>query len=63
MEFEDLRFEEIDDAIKVTFLKNYVFYLKKEDLLPKYAVSEKGRSGFIKHLEALENLIKQQKKL
>jgi DNA-binding HxlR family transcriptional regulator len=28
----------------------------------QYAVSEKGRSAFIKHLEALENLIKQQKK-
>lgn len=29
----------------------------------QYTVSAKGRSGFIKHLEALENLIKQQKKL
>ena len=28
----------------------------------QYAVSEKGRNAFIKHLEALENLIKQQKK-
>jgi DNA-binding HxlR family transcriptional regulator len=28
----------------------------------QYAVSGKGRSAFIKHLEALENLIKQQKK-
>lgn len=28
----------------------------------QYSVSEKGRKAFIKHLEALENLIKQQKK-
>jgi DNA-binding HxlR family transcriptional regulator len=27
----------------------------------QYAVSEKGKIAFIKHLEALENLIKQQK--
>lgn len=29
----------------------------------QYSVSEKGKNAFIKHLEALENLIKQQKSL
>lgn len=29
----------------------------------QYSVSEKGKTAFIKHLEALENLIKQQKSL
>jgi DNA-binding HxlR family transcriptional regulator len=38
---------------------NKTFIGKKPNT--QYAVSEKGRKAFIKHLEALENLIKQQK--
>ena len=41
-------------------LVNKTFIGRKQNT--QYAVSEKGRSAFIKHLEALENLIKQQKK-
>lgn len=39
---------------------NKTFIGKKPNT--QYAVSQKGRNAFIKHLEALENLIKQQKK-
>jgi len=38
---------------------NKTFIGKKPNT--QYSVSEKGRKAFIKHLEALENLIKQQK--
>ncbi|MDO8993972.1 MAG: transcriptional regulator [Daejeonella sp.] len=38
---------------------NKTFIGKKPNT--QYAVSEKGRKAFTKHLEALENLIKQQK--
>ncbi len=41
-------------------LINKTFIGKKPNT--QYAVSEKGKAAFIKHLEALENLIKQQKK-
>jgi len=40
-------------------LVNKTFIGKKPNT--QYSVSEKGRKAFIKHLEALENLIKQQK--
>lgn len=40
-------------------LVNKTFISKKPNT--QYAVSEKGRTAFIRHLEALEKLIKQQK--
>ncbi len=40
-------------------LVNKTFIGKKPNT--QYSVSEKGRKAFIKHLEALENIIKQQK--
>ncbi|WP_395802899.1 winged helix-turn-helix domain-containing protein [Daejeonella sp.] len=40
-------------------LINKTFIGKKPNT--QYAVSEKGKAAFIKHLDALENLIKQQK--
>ena len=74
---ENYDFNSLKDLLEVTDgnLASHLKALEKEKYIlvnktfigrkpnTQYAVSEKGRSGFIKHLEALENLIKQQKKL
>lgn len=73
---ENYDFNSLKDLLEVTDgnLASHLKALEKEEYIlvnktfigrkpnTQYAVSEKGRSAFIKHLEALENLIKQQKK-
>jgi DNA-binding HxlR family transcriptional regulator len=73
---ENYDFNSLKELLEVTDgnLASHLKALEKEEYIlvnktfigrkpnTQYAVSEKGRSAFIKHLEALENLIKQQKK-
>ncbi len=73
---EHYDFNSLKELLDVTDgnLASHIKALEKEDYIivnktfigrkpnTQYAVSEKGRFAFIKHLEALENLIKQQKK-
>ena len=73
---ENYDFNSLKDLLEVTDgnLASHLKALEKEEYIlvnktfigrkpnTQYAVSKKGRSAFIKHLEALENLIKQQKK-
>lgn len=73
---ENYDFNSLKDLLEVTDgnLASHLKALEKEEYIlvnktfigrkpnTQYAVTEKGRSAFIKHLEALENLIKQQKK-
>ena len=73
---ENYDFNSLKDLLEVTDgnLASHLKAIEKEEYIlvnktfigrkpnTQYAVSEKGRSAFIKHLEALENLIKQQKK-
>ena len=73
---ENYDFNSLKELLEVTDgnLASHLKALEKEEYVlvnktfigrkpnTQYAVSEKGRSAFIKHLEALENLIKQQKK-
>ena len=73
---ENYDFNSLKDLLEVTDgnLASHLKALEKEEYIlvnktfigrkpnTQYAVSEKGRSAFIKHLEALEDLIKQQKK-
>ena len=72
---EHYDFNSLKELLDVTDgnLASHIKALEKEDYIivnktfigrkpnTQYAVSEKGRKAFIKHLEALENLIKQQK--
>lgn len=72
---EHYDFNSLKDLLDVTDgnLASHIKALEKEEYIivnktfigkkpnTQYAVSEKGRKAFIKHLEALENLIKQQK--
>ncbi len=69
-------FNSLKDLLDVTDgnLASHIKALEKEEYIivnktfigkkpnTQYSVSEKGRKAFIKHLEALENLIKQQKR-
>lgn len=73
---EHYDFNSLKDLLDVTDgnLASHIKALEKEEYIivnktfigkkpnTQYSVSEKGRKAFIKHLEALENLIKQQKK-
>ncbi len=73
---ENYDFNSLKELLEVTDgnLASHLKALEKEEYIlvnktfigrkpnTQYAVSEKGRSAFIKHLDALENLIKQQKK-
>ncbi len=73
---ENYDFNSLKELLEVTDgnLASHLKALEKEEYIlvnktfigrkpnTQYAVSEKGRSAFIKHLEALEDLIKQQKK-
>ena len=73
---ENYDFNSLKDLLEVTDgnLASHLKAIEKEEYIlvnktfigrkpnTQYAVSEKGRSAFIKHLEALEDLIKQQKK-
>jgi len=73
---ENYDFNSLKELLEVTDgnLASHLKALEKEEYIlvyktfigrkpnTQYTVSEKGRSAFIKHLEALENLIKQQKK-
>ena len=68
-------FNSLKDLLDVTDgnLASHIKALEKEEYIivnktfigkkpnTQYSVSEKGRKAFIKHLEALENLIKRQK--
>lgn len=72
---EHYDFNSLKDLLEVTDgnLASHIKALEKEEYIivnktfigkkpnTQYTVSEKGRKAFIKHLEALENLIKQQK--
>lgn len=72
---EHYDFNSLKDLLKVTDgnLASHIKALEKEEYIivnktfigkkpnTQYSVSEKGRKAFIKHLESLENLIKQQK--
>ena len=72
---EHYDFNSLKDLLVVTDgnLASHIKALEKEEYIivnktfigkkpnTQYSVSEKGRKAFIKHLEALENLIKQQK--
>lgn len=72
---EHYDFNSLKDLLNVTDgnLASHIKALEKEEYIivnktfigkkpnTQYSVSEKGRKAFIKHLEALENLIKQQK--
>lgn len=72
---EHYDFNSLKELLDVTDgnLASHIKALEKEDYIlvnktfigkkpnTQYAVSEKGRTAFIRHLEALENLIKQQK--
>ena len=72
---EHYDFNSLKDLLDVTDgnLASHIKALEKEEYIivnktfigkkpnAQYSVSEKGRKAFIKHLEALENLIKQQK--
>lgn len=72
---EHYDFNSLKELLDVTDgnLASHIKALEKEDYIivnktfigkkpnTQYAVSEKGRNAFIKHLEALEKLIKQQK--
>lgn len=72
---EHYDFNSLKDLLEVTDgnLASHIKALEKEEYIivnktfigkkpnTQYSVSEKGRKAFIKHLEALENLIKQQK--
>ncbi|MCF8451923.1 MAG: transcriptional regulator [Pedobacter sp.] len=72
---EHYDFNSLKDLLDVTDgnLASHIKALEKEEYIivnktfigkkpnTQYSVSEKGRKAFIKHLEALENLIKQQK--
>ncbi|WP_217277366.1 transcriptional regulator [Pedobacter foliorum] len=72
---ENYDFNSLKELLEVTDgnLASHLKALEKEDYIiiyksfqgkkpnTTYAASEKGRAAFIKHLQALENLIKQQK--
>ncbi|MDP2414067.1 transcriptional regulator [Daejeonella sp.] len=72
---EHYDFKSLKDLLDVTDgnLASHIKALEKEEYIivnktfigkkpnTQYSVSEKGRKAFTKHLEALENLIKQQK--
>lgn len=72
---EHYDFNSLKDLLDVTDgnLASHIKALEKEEYIivnktfigkkpnTQYSVSEKGRKAFIRHLEALENLIKQQK--
>lgn len=72
---EHYDFNSLKELLDVTDgnLASHIKALEKEDYIivnktfigrkpnTQYSVSEKGRKAFIKHLEALEKLIKQQK--
>lgn len=72
---ENYDFNSLKELLEITDgnLASHIKALEKEEYVivnktfigkkpnTQYAVSEKGRKAFIKHLEALENLIKQQK--
>ena len=72
---EHYDFNSLKDLLDVTDgnLASHIKALEKEEYIivnktfigkkpnTQYSVSEKGRKAFLKHLEALENLIKQQK--
>lgn len=72
---EHYDFNSLKELLDVTDgnLASHLKALEKEDYIiiyksflgrkpnTTYAASEKGRTAFIKHLQALENLIKQQK--
>lgn len=72
---EHYDFNSLKDLLDVTDgnLASHIKALEKEEYIivnktfigkkpnTQYAVSDKGRKAFIKHLEALENLIKLQK--
>ncbi|WP_214229553.1 transcriptional regulator [Pedobacter sp. B4-66] len=72
---ENYDFNSLKELLEVTDgnLASHLKALEKEDYIiiyksfqgkkpnTTYAASEKGRTAFIKHLQALENLIKQQK--
>ncbi|HQT22197.1 transcriptional regulator [Daejeonella sp.] len=72
---EHYDFNSLKDLLDVTDgnLASHIKALEKEEYIivnktfigkkpnTQYSVSEKGRKAFIKHLEALENIIKQQK--
>ncbi|HQS50709.1 MAG TPA: transcriptional regulator, partial [Daejeonella sp.] len=71
---EHYDFNSLKDLLDVTDgnLASHIKALEKEEYIivnktfigkkpnTQYSVSEKGRKAFIKHLEALENIIKQQ---
>ena len=72
---ENYDFNSLKELLEVTDgnLASHLKALEKEEYIiiyksfqgrkpnTSYAASEKGRTAFIKHLQALENLIKQQK--
>lgn len=73
---ENYDFNSLKELLEVTDgnLASHLKALEKEEYIniyksflgrkpnTSYAASEKGRAAFLKHLEALENLIKQQKR-
>ncbi|SHF72258.1 winged helix-turn-helix domain-containing protein [Pedobacter caeni] len=73
---ENYDFNSLKELLEVTDgnLASHLKALEKEEYIniyksflgrkpnTSYAASEKGRTAFLKHLEALENLIKQQKR-
>lgn len=72
---ENYDFNSLKELLEVTDgnLASHLKALEKEEYIiiyksflgrkpnTSYAASEKGRTAFLKHLQALENLIKQQK--
>lgn len=73
---ESYDFNSLKELLQVTDgnLASHLKALEKEDYIlihktfvgrkpnTQYAASEKGRQAFVNHLQALENLIKQQRK-
>lgn len=73
---ENYDFNSLKELLEVTDgnLASHLKALEKEEYIiiyksflgrkpnTSYAASEKGRAAFLKHLQALENLIKQQKR-
>lgn len=73
---ENYDFNSLKELLEVTDgnLASHLKALEKEEYIiiyksflgrkpnTSYAASEKGRSAFLKHLQSLENLIKQQKR-
>lgn len=72
---EHYDFNSLKDLLELTDgnLASHIKALEKEEYVKvtktfigkkpntQYSISEKGRKAFVRHLEALENLIKQQK--